>query len=133
MRNVQTDRRSCACIVITVQGSLLQALSGCQALAELDAAHNQLAALPKQLCALTNLKTLMLDSNRSVSLVLTSGSVLCFVSLCLFLQFLSPGSRRTRTVGACRRGSTKGCHSSISLCLFAVASSLRMGISKAAV
>ena len=42
----------------------MQELSCCQALTEMDAAHNQLSALPNQLCHLHGLRTLMLDSNR---------------------------------------------------------------------
>jgi len=49
---------------VAEKGCYMQELSTCQALAELDAAHNQLSALPSQLCALHSLKTLMLDSNR---------------------------------------------------------------------
>lgn len=44
----------------------MQELSCCLALAELDAAHNQLSALPNQLGELHSLRTLMLDSNRYV-------------------------------------------------------------------
>ncbi len=50
--------------VTALQDWRLQELSSCKALAEVDAAHNQLSALPSQLCALHNLRTLMLESNR---------------------------------------------------------------------
>ncbi len=49
---------------VAAKGCYVQELSACQALTELDAAHNQLSALPSQLCALHSLKTLMVDSNR---------------------------------------------------------------------
>ena len=62
---VQLEARHHACSTDDkASNHYMQELSCCQALTEMDAAHNQLSALPSQLCHLHSLRTLMLDSNR---------------------------------------------------------------------
>ena len=61
--------------------SLPDELGGCSALEELDAAENSLAALPESLGRLQNLRSLLLDKNRSERIHKTCNVVLVSISL----------------------------------------------------